>query len=330
MTGELPAGQTSTWSRVWKLFWNEQEGRLRAFCRVLLQLVTAAIITIVLEIGFSVLLPEKTMFSVFSKQNLISLGFVGSVWLAARFLDHRPFTDFGLRFNKSWWVDAGFGLVLGALMEVSQFLVQWANGWITVTDTFYTTDSHLPFAVILVFSLVTFLGVGISEELVSRGYQLRNMAEGLNFPFVGPRVALLLALLLSSSVFGLLHLVMHSNADAGLLDNVLSILPQTLDGFMLGIAYLLTGQLAVPIGIHTAVNFFGTSIFGSGESETHFPSFFTVEPTEAGQKVFAPILPNVLFEGLLWVPVVLLIVLWVSRRHGRIVLHTFLSYPSQR
>ena len=101
MTGELPAGQTSTWSRVWKLFWNEREGRLRAFWRVLLQLVTAAIITIVLEIGFSVLLPEKTMFSVFSKQNLISLGFVGSVWLGARFLDRRPLADFGLRFNKS-------------------------------------------------------------------------------------------------------------------------------------------------------------------------------------------------------------------------------------
>jgi CAAX protease family protein len=331
MNSKLLAGQTSVWSRIWKTFWNEQEGRLRAFWRVLLQLVTAAIIIVVSEIAFSVLLGEKTIFSVvFSESNVASLGFVASVWLAARFLDRRPFADFGLRLNKAWWVDVGFGLVLGALMQVGQFLMGWANGWITVTDTFYTADTHLPFAVILLFSLVTFLGVGTSEELVSRGYQLRNLNEGLNFPFVGPRIAILLALILSSSVFGLLHLVMHANTDTGLLDNLLSILPQTLAGLMLGVAYLLTGQLAIPIGIHTAVNFFGVSIFGSGESGAHFPSLFTVEPTVAGQDVLASALPNVLFEALLWVPVVLLIVLWVSRRYGRIVLHTFLAYPSQR
>ena len=93
--------------------------------------------------------------------------------------------------------------------------------------------------------------------------------------------------MLSSSAFGLLHLIMHSNADAGFLDNVLSILPQTLGGLMLGGAYVLTGQLAIPIGIHIAINFLGTSVFDDGEAGIQSPSFFTVEPTAAGKLCWA-------------------------------------------
>lgn len=331
MNNDLRTVETRSWSRMSKPFWNKQEGRLRAFWRLLLQLVLAAIITAVLEIAFHVSLGKQSMLSaIFSEQNMASLGFVASVWLAARFLDRRPFADFGLRPDKAWWVDVGFGLALGMLIVVGQFLVEWANGWMVITDTFYTAGTRVPFALIIALSLVTFMGVGLFEELLSRGYQLRNLAEGLNFPFVGPRGAILLALILSSSAFGLLHLVMHSNGDATFLDNVLDILPQALGGLMLGIAYVLTGQLAIPIGIHTAVNFFGTSVFDSGEYGGRSPSFFTVEPTAAGQSLLDSALPNALLHALFSALVILLIVLWVRRRYGRISLHSSLAYPPQR
>src|ERR671932_1532965 len=126
MSHELRMGEAGMWSRISKLFWNKQEGRLRAFWRLLLQLVLAIMITVVLEFAFSASLGRKSVFSaMFSEQNVATLGFVISVWLAARFLDRRPFADLGFRFNKGWWLDVGFGLALGTLIAVGQFLTDW-------------------------------------------------------------------------------------------------------------------------------------------------------------------------------------------------------------
>src|SRR5919202_1849122 len=138
---ELLVVETSMWSRISKPFWNRQERRPRAFWRLLLQLFLGATITFVLGIGSSASLREKTIFSaVFSEQNVATLGFVISVWLAARFLDRRPFADLGFQFNKAWWLDVGFGLALGTLIAVGQFLTDWVNGWVTITATFYTAS----------------------------------------------------------------------------------------------------------------------------------------------------------------------------------------------
>ena len=37
------------------------------------------------------------------------LGALLSVWLAGRFLDRRPFADFGFHLNAGWWLDLFFG-----------------------------------------------------------------------------------------------------------------------------------------------------------------------------------------------------------------------------
>lgn len=48
-----------------------------------------------------------------------------------------------------------------------------------------------PFAIGILYLLVTMVMVGIQEELTSRGYQLTDMAEGLNWKRVGPRGAII-------------------------------------------------------------------------------------------------------------------------------------------
>jgi uncharacterized protein len=179
---------------------------------------------------------------------------VASVWAAGRFLDGRPFSGFGLRLDRAWWSDLGFGLLLGATLVSAVFLVELAAGWITVTGALRPVGDGAFFPAILA-PAVLFLCVGFYEELVSRGYQLTNLAEGLNAPGIGPKGAILLAWTLSSSFFGLLH-AFSPNA------TVLSTLNITLAGMMLGLGYILTGQLAIPIGLHITWNFFQGNVFG--------------------------------------------------------------------
>src|ERR1700683_913151 len=73
--------------------------------------------------------------------------------------------------------------------------------------------------------------------------------KGLYGRRIGPRLALLLALLVSASLFGILHLL-QPNATA------VSSLNIFFAGVLMSVPYLLTGELAIPIGLHLGWNFF--------------------------------------------------------------------------
>ncbi len=245
-------------------------------------------------------------------------GAVLSVWLAVRFLDRRPFRDLGFRLDRGWWLDFLFGLALGALLITTIFLVESGLGWISVAGTFEAAGTGAPFALSLLLPGAAFVCVGFYEETVSRGYQLRNAAEGLNYPALGPRGAVLVAWALSSVFFGMLH---AGNPNA----TPLSTFNIILAGLLLGFGYVLTGQLAIPIGLHVTWNFFQGAVYGLPVSGfgTFGASFLSVE--QGGPDLwtggsFGP-------EGGLLAPAamllgVLIIAFWVRLRTGKISLHT--------
>ena len=125
-----------------------------------------------------------------------------TVWLAGRFLDRRPFSAFGFHLGAGWWLDLFFGMVLGAAHDGR--LPHRAGAWVEVTGSF-EAQGGAPFVISMLIPVVAFLCVGISEETVFRGYQLKNAAEGLNYASLGPRGAILLAWVLSSVFFAVLH-----------------------------------------------------------------------------------------------------------------------------
>lgn len=244
-------------------------------------------------------------------------GAVLSVWLAVRFLDRRPFRDLGFRLDRGWWLDLLFGLALGALLMTTIFLVESGLGWISVAGAFETTGTGASFALSLLLPVTASVCAGFSEETLFRGYQLRNAAEGLNYPTLGPRGAVLVAWASSSVFFGALH-VSNPNATA------LSTFNITLAGLMLGFGYVLSGQLAIPIGLHVAWNFFQSAVYGLPVSgfETFGASFLSTE--QAGPELwtggsFGPegglIAPAAMLLG------VLLTALWVRLRGGKLSLH---------
>jgi membrane protease YdiL (CAAX protease family) len=244
-----------------------------------------------------------------------------SVWLAGRFLDRRPFADFGFHLGRGWWLDLSFGMTLGALLMTLIFLIELAFGWITITGALQSLVPGAPFVLAILIPTTLFLCVGVYEELLFRGYQLRNVAEGLNFPKVGPRNAVILAWVLSSSFFGYLH---ASNPNATLLSTVNIVLA----GLMLGLGYVLTGELAIPIGLHITWNFFEGSVFGFPVSGLH-PLGAAFLSTDQGGPILwtgGPFGPE---AGLLgpaaMILACLLTVLWVRLRGGELSIHTAIA-----
>ena len=239
---------------------------------------------------------------------------VASVWISGRFLDRRPFSGFGLRLDRAWWSDLGFGLLLGALLMTGIFAVQISAGWATVTGSFVAEGAFFP---AILAPVALFVCVGFYEELVSRGYQLTNLAEGLNGTGLGPKGAIVLAWALSSSVFAALHL---SNPNAG----ALSTFNIFLAGLMLGFGYVLTGQLAIPIGLHTTWNLFQGNVFGFPVSGLDLvgATFLSTRPSGPDLMTGGPFGPE---AGLL-APAAMalgvgLIALRVRRRTGKLALH---------
>jgi hypothetical protein len=110
-----------------------------------------------------------------------------------------------------------------------------------------------------------------SEEIIARGYQIKNLAEGLNLRSLGPKWALVFAMLLTSVLFGLGHAV---NPEA----TALSTFGLFLAGIFYGVTYVLTGELALVIGFHIAWNFFENSVFGFPVSGEQFGvSFISIQ-----------------------------------------------------
>jgi len=322
-------------SKLFLPFWNPNERRLRSFWRLLLQIVLLLIITIILMLGVIVIaisilatrgmaltdpgFADALIRSIVQDPVLDALtriasflGIVLSIIAAGWLLDRRPLFDFGFRFTRRWWSDFAFGLALGAALMLGIFSIELALSWITITGTFYSADNFL--ISILVY-LVAFIGVGIQEELFSRGYQLRNVAEGMNWRFLGPRAALVIGYVGSSVVFGALHLG-NPNTSA------ISTMNLIIAGLFLGLGFVLTGELAIPIGLHIAWNFFQGNVFGFPVSGIPITStFIAIQQGGPDWITGGAFGPEAGILGLAAMAIgSLLIVLWVRWQHGGIAL----------
>lgn len=256
--------------RVVSFLWNTRTRRPRLPWRLVSVFVVLAVLSLVVGIGGSLLrgslatalglvvpAAQATLVAgnaLFATTQLV--GFVGAVYLTGRFVDRRWFRDFGLDVDRDWWADLGFGLVLGAALMTGIFLVELAAGWVAVTGTLRIEAASFPFWPWFGWAVVTFVGVGITEELLARGYLIKNLAEGLTwFDRVGPAGAVGLAVAASALVFGFGH---ASNPNASLASTTGIVVAAV----MLAAGYVLTGELAIPIGVHVTWNLFQGPVYG--------------------------------------------------------------------
>ena len=308
------------------IFWNIEEKRIRSFWRVLIVLSSFMILSAVftaLPFGLNAI-PFLQPVSTGINALLSILAFGYGLWALGRFVDRRAFADFGFHFKPAWWIDFGFGLALGAILMCLIFLAEVVAGWVTIKGYFLVSKGS--FGVQIVNVAILFIAVGIREEMFLRANLLRTIAEGLNGKGAGARRArgaLIAAFAISSILFGLLHL---ANPAATWLSTVNIMLA----GVFLGLGFVLTGEMAIPIGLHITWNFFQGNVFG-----------FPVSGTNAGATLIAiqqggPVLitggafgPE---AGLVGIGAILLgaglIIAWTRLRQGQVCLQTSLAtYP---
>ncbi len=329
------------------VLWNAEQRRLRAFWRLVLQTLLLELGGVLLGTAAGVLLTSWFLaqpgsaalrsdptalaqaLSALPVVPLINsavalLTVLGSVWVAGRFLDHRRFADFGFHLSRAWWMDLAFGLALGAVLMALIFLVEWAAGWVQVTGTLRPSGG-LPFLPSFLLALAVYIAVGFYEELLSRGYQLRNTAEGLNWGRLGPRGGIVAAWVISSIIFGALHGA-NPNATWG------SSIALVVAGLFLGLPFILTGELALSIGLHITWNLFEGNVFGFAVSGTSVGASF-ISIAQGGPAVLTggAFGPEAGLVGILAAAVGgALVILWVRWRRGRAALCIGLAEPPAR
>lgn len=220
------------------LFWNRREARLHAGWRVVLLVVASGVTSTALAgPGRRVLgrlLPVVYANVVEVVVLVLLIGVL--LWMAAKWLDRRPIVDYGFHLSRGWWLDLGLGLVLGVFLMASVYALALAIGWVKVTGTFVSPPGQ-PFIAAILADVVVVVGIAGWEEMVFRGYLIKNLAEGLCSKIIGARWATVIAILIPSVLFGLAHV---SNENATMLSTV----DTMIFGVVFGAAYALTGELA--------------------------------------------------------------------------------------
>ncbi len=151
-----------------------------------------------------------------------------------------------MKLSRQTWIDilAGIGITFVQMGFI--YIVMLGLGWLTFTGFAWQFDPINVVVTSVLTFFVIFIFVGWNEELLSRGYHLQTIASGIN---------LFWGVVISSTVFGLLHL---GNPNA----TWVSAAGIFFAGLYLAFAYIRTKQLWLSIGLHIGWNFFEGVVFG--------------------------------------------------------------------
>ena len=316
-------------------FWNRQEARLRAGWRVAIHLICY----LIAQLSPTYLIGDRhdnssmnwigplpfTHQSVFIFLGMMAILF--TTWLVGVLIDRRPFSQFGFSMGRQWWLDFWAGLLLGSFLMTSIFLVEWSLGWVEIIGVFQVNQIGIPFGIAILSPLLLFIAVAIQEELLARGYQIRNLSEGLHFAWLNERGAILISMILSSGMFSWLH-VNNPNV------TWTSVVTIGLAGVFLGLGYILSGRLGLSIGLHLTWNLFQGTVFNFPVSGNRFDQVSVIAIKQGGPAIwtggaFGP------EAGLLGVIAMvlgsLLIVWWIYQQECQVTLYrSIANYEGRR
>jgi membrane protease YdiL (CAAX protease family) len=189
---------------------------------------------------------------------LVSLAFLS--------LEHRSLASIGFRMDRAWTRNLVFGVLFGLLlMGATAFAIRGLGG-------FHWTFNEQGSFVSLALGFLLFLVVAVHEETVFRGYPFQRLLDSL-----GPwPTQILLAL-----VFTIVHWGNPGIRDASFALKAWTTLNIALAAVLLGLCYLKTRSLALPIGVHLGWNWAQGHLLG-----------FQVSGTSGVEGFWKPVLAN--------------------------------------
>ena len=235
-----------------RIFISPDEMRLRAGWRLLIQTILMIVLFIITGIFLAFFIQIffggkiNSQINLFLSQVIEFIVFLTSIYITRRFVDKRSFISLGLVPGRQAIIDLLAGIGITFLMMGMIYLIMLSAGWLEFEKFAWEVESVSSVLVSTLSFLLVFVFVGWNEELLSRGYHLQTLASGLNL--VG-------GIVLSSAVFGLLHL---GNPNA----TWISAAGIFLAGLFLAYGYVRTRQLWLSIGLHIGWNFFEGVVFG--------------------------------------------------------------------
>jgi membrane protease YdiL (CAAX protease family) len=224
----------------------EKRAPMKGWARVLIILVPFIITFVIFQVlgfkvlGLSIAHRPETM-EPFQEMIVSLFGLCGTilvVGLFRRLIDKESFQSMGF-YRFRGLKDTFIGFAIGAVIMVVGFLLLVILKEITWVDSKFDLNK--------IFQLfILFVIVAVNEELLFRGYILNNLMKSMD-----KRVALVV----TSVGFSLMHI---ANPDFGLF----SFFNIILAGILLGISYIYTKSLWLPIALHFSWNFFQGPVFG--------------------------------------------------------------------
>lgn len=238
-------------------------GKFRGWVYVLLLIIPYIIFVGIFEYfgyilaGLDPLVPsDKSLVQHLILQSSSLAGTFSILWIFMRFVDKMPFAKLGL-YIKNRVNEFLIGTVLGLLIMVLGYFI------LVFAGELQYVSSNADFRNIVI-SIVLFSIVAVVEEVLLRGYVLRNFMICFNK---------YTALVLSSLLFSLMH-GLNPNID------LFAFIDLFLAGILLGSSYLFTRNLWFPIGLHLGWNLF-QSFLGFNVSGQDFYSIVTFSTEKA-------------------------------------------------
>ena len=228
----------------WHTFWYDpKSGLLRSGWRVLAYLAMLIALFIPLTMLFFLLLPENmkldrppgSYYGILVSYLAAVPALIGAGVWALRVLERLPSHTLGISLTGAWARQLLLGLIAGLAIVGLMLGLLWGGRMATVLPHGAEKETLLLLGAAAAFMLL----VGLTEELLFRGYLFQTLLRGID-----P----LLTLFLTSAAFALFHL----NNDNWSLLGLTNIF---LFGVLLGLLYLRSGSLWLPIGLHAAWNF---------------------------------------------------------------------------
>jgi len=300
-----------------RIWYFSDTDRVRPTWRVIVPLVVGIILYFGIwtaawvPVGFEVQSPVDTATSALLLGGQLAAPIAGlvSVLAIVSGLDRRPISIRDLVPSKPWLRDFGGGLVIGIVAAACMVAVQVTAGETTMTvdPSGMGVDSIVLGAVVLVGLVGSLVATAVFQEFLFRRVVITNVIEALGDRAVDPQRAIGIGVAVSVVCYAGFELLI-----GGVVRGPGVAVPAALLGLYYAAAYVFTGRLGLPIGLHLGGAIALGSLYGTPTGGFQLPSIVAVDTFALDQSLAASVrlqAVRVLVGGLLlWV--------WVYALYG--------------